>query len=303
MRSLILPLALAAAAPAFAQTPIVIADRGPTFDRWNYPFNNTPGTRTFASTFTPGFTPGAFDDRDGQVLVSYATAADVIPGLGASNYQVLSARLTATIAAESSVGFAYDPTYDSFATHLLPTDPAFQPDTDMGRPVELFGTGFRAGLNAFAYGEDFAWGSGGPTQEDVRFAFALGETPSGFGDVTNNVRDRFDTTPFAIGQSTKAVGDQIVAGDELTFDLDLSNSDVASYLAQSLNQGIVSLSLTSLHFATPDGQGDFPFFGTKESSTTAPITLDLEVRIIPAPPTAVLAGLGLLGSVTRRRRN
>lgn len=300
MRSMLAVVVLAGA-PAFAQTPIVVSDRGPTFDRWNYPFNMTPGSRTFGSTFSPGFTPGLFDDRDGQVLVSYATAGDIVPGLGSGNYEVLSARVTATIAAESTLAFAYDPTYDSFSTHLLPSDPAFAPDQDAGRPVELFGTGFRNGFNAFAYGETGPWGFGDPTSEGIRNAFALGSTPSGLGDVSNNVRDRFDTTPFAVGQSTKSAGDLIVAGDELVFDLDLSNPDVLSYIQQSLNAGILSLTISSLHFATQTGAGDFPLIGLKESSTTSAVTLDLSVRIIPAPASAALVAFAACGMARRRR--
>ena len=300
MRSMLAVVVLAGS-PAIAQLPIVVSDRAPTFDRWNYPFNSTPGARPFASTFTPGFTPGLFDDRDAQVLVSYGTASDIVPGLGSANYEVLSARVTATIAAESTLAFEYDPTYDSFSTHLLPSDPSFAPDQDAGRPVELFGTGFRNGFNAFAYGETGPWGFGDPTAEGIRNAFALGSTPSGLGDVSNQVRDRFDTTPFAIGQSTKSPGDLIVAGDELVFDLDLSNPDVLSYIQQSLNAGIVSLTISSLHFATQAGAGNFPLIGMKESATTSSVTLDLSVRIIPAPASAALLALGAFG-VARRRR-
>ncbi|MEL7473703.1 MAG: hypothetical protein AAGK04_10340, partial [Planctomycetota bacterium] len=66
----------------------------PTFDRWNYPFNLDNGGQETFSTFSPGFTPGNFDDRDAQVLVSYATGGDFAPGLGPQNYIVTSATVT-----------------------------------------------------------------------------------------------------------------------------------------------------------------------------------------------------------------
>ena len=66
---LALPLVLAAwaASAASADTYSVLIN-APTLDRWNYPFNPTPGTRITASTF--GNEPGAaiFDNRDGQLF-------------------------------------------------------------------------------------------------------------------------------------------------------------------------------------------------------------------------------------------
>ncbi|MEO0482628.1 MAG: hypothetical protein AAF138_03310 [Planctomycetota bacterium] len=292
----ILALSLTAAA-ASAQTTANFDQ--PTFDRWNYPFG-PGGDRETISTFYPGFTPGLFDDRDAQALVSYVTAGNFAPGQGAENYVITGARVVATIATDSA--FAYDPTADSFRSTLLPSDPRFTPDTDAGLPIELYGTGFNAGLNAFAYGEDFNWGAGGPTQEDVRFAFAADFDGSGnLRNVSNNVRDGFETNPFAVGQASVTPGDLVASGTEFAFDLDVNNPAIAGYLADGLDLGILSFSLSSLHPAAQGGAVEFPDFWSKESPDGPAIRFEITAEVIPAPMTAGVLGLGLLGAARRRR--
>jgi len=287
----------ALASAAVAQT--TTSYHQPTFDRWNYPFG-PGGDRETMSTFYPGFTPGLFDDRDAQVLVSYVTAGDYTPGRGAQNYVVTSARVVATIASDEA--FVYDPTYDSFRSTLLPSDPRFTPDTDAGLPIELYGTGFNAGLNAFAYGEDFAWGAGGPTEEDVRFAFAADFDGAGqLRNVSNNVRDGFETDPFAIGQAALAPGAAVPTGTEFAFDLDVTNPDIAGYLANGLDLGILSFSLSSLHPAAQGGAVEFPDFYSKESPIGPAIRFEITAEVIPAPASAGALGLGLLAASRRRR--
>lgn len=266
------------AAGASAQTTINFA--APTFDRWNYPFNFSAGVRPAASTFSSGFVPGQFDDRDAQFLNSFITAGDITPGQGASNYIITSATATATVTGGE---FSYDNVYNE------------------GASIDLFGTGFRGGLNAFAYGDDFAWGFGDPTSEDIRNAYASDNAGGSLRDVSNNQRDGFTPTPFAVGNilgetpGTTVVG----SGQTVEFALDLNNADVVSYLQDSLNSGIVSLSITSLHFAEQGGASTFPIFSTNEGGS--PVSLQLEVKIIPAPASAAMLGLGGLVAMRRRR--
>ncbi|PHQ81369.1 MAG: hypothetical protein COB69_04385 [Phycisphaera sp.] len=252
----------------------------PTFDRWNHPFNTTPGSHTAASTFGSGFVPGMFDDRDAQFLNSFITAGDIAPALGAANYIITSATATATLIGGE---FTYDNMYNE------------------GSSIDLFGTGFRNGLNAFAYGDDFMFGFGDPTSEDLRNAYATDFASGLFRDVSNNIRDGFTPTPFAIGNIIGlAPGTSVIgSGQIIEFTLDLNNPDVLSYLQESLNDGIVSLSVTSLHAASQGGDLTFPIFGTNEGG--APMTLDLEVKVIPAPASALLLGLGGLAGMRRRR--
>ncbi len=261
----------------------------PTFDRWNYPFNlASPGTRPVATSFYSGVMPGEFDDRDAQFLNSFITAGDIPAGRGAGNYQILSATFTATLAFGT---FDYSDSYD-----------AGSPATG-GTSIDLFGTGFRGGLNAFAYGEDFAWGFGAPTSEDIRNAYATDNQFLSGRDVSNQYRDGLLVTPFATGTIAGATsGSQVTAAGQLvTFEIDLSNPDAVAFLIESLDSGIVSLTVSSLHAAQQMGSAGFPGFATKEHPLLAAPTLALDVRIVPAPASAAVLGLGSLVALRRRR--
>ncbi len=300
-------IVIAAVAPA-SLAQITASYAQPTFDRWNYPFNTaTPlGSEPGASTFSSGFVPGMFDDRDGQFLTSWVTAGDVTPGLGASKYVITRATMTATTLANDDRLIAYDPTLDQTETYRDPSQPGYVADADAGRPMELFGTGFRNGLNAFAYGDSMAFAFGDPTQEDVRNAYAAGHDAGGsLIDVSNSVRDGFTPTPFAIGTlDTFAAGDLIPASSTFTFELNVADANVQAYLAEAMHEGILSLTVAPMYLAAqpgPDPQITYPRFQTAESLSGAAPTLVLEVTIIPTPGAAgVLAGVGLMAA--RRRR-
>ncbi|MEO0629626.1 MAG: hypothetical protein AAFY46_02725 [Planctomycetota bacterium] len=284
MKTIAAALAVAAAgatvAPTLAQTMTTYAQ--PNFDRWNYPFNFTPGVRTAATTFSgesDAFPPNFFDDRDGQFLNSFITAGDYTPGQGASNYVITEATFTATL-----TGGTFD--YDTVRND--------------GASIELFGTGFRGGLNAFAYGEDFSYGFGEPTSEDIRNAFATDNAGGSRRDVSNEIRDGFVSTPFAQGIiAGEAPGSVTGSGQLVTFSLDLSNPDVVAYLQDSLNEGIVSLTVSSLHSVVQGDAGTAPAFGTKEGGAAA--TFSITAEVIPAPASAALLGLGGLAATRRRR--
>jgi len=294
-----------ASTAAFGQT--VSYDR-PTFDRWNYPFNGTPGTRDVAVTFFSGFVPGAFDDRDAQFLNTFVTAGDVATGLGAQNYVVTSARFTVTLDPRFAGILAYDNTYDSFATARDPAQGGNIADADAGRPMELYATGFRNGLNAFSYNDSQAFAFGDPTAEGVRNAYAADVTPEGnLRDVSNNIRDGFEATPLAIGQVEGLnPGDLIGAGATFVFDINVADAGIQQFLANGLDFGAIALSLTSLHAASQPGGGDtglYPGFMTNESffPDAQAATLEFTYEIVPAPGVLpVLIGAGLVGF--RRRR-
>lgn len=291
-------LALIAASSAVGQTTATFNQ--PTFDRWNYPFG-PGGTRDTMSTFG-AFVPGQFDDRDAQALVSYATGANFTPGLGAQNYIITSARVVAANVTDNVI--AYDPTQDSFRSSLDPSDPDFVADADTGVPVEIYATGFRPPFSAFSYGETGPFAFGPPTGEGIRNAFAADIDGSGqLRDVSNNVTDRFETNPFAVGQTNLNPGDLIPSGTEFTFDLDVSNPDIAAYIANGLDAGIVSFSISSLHAAGFGGPPSFPAFFTKESTdpNASPVQFIITAEIIPAPASMGVLALGVLGATRRRR--
>ncbi len=305
-RSWTIAVALCLASPALADT---INYNNPTFDRWNYPFNGTVGTRDVATLFSSGFVPGMFDDRDAQFLNTFVTAGDVATGLGASNYRITSARFTVTLDSRFADVLVYDNTYDAFSTARHPAQGGNTQDTDAGRPLELYGTGFRNGLNPFSYNDSQAFAFDDITLEGVRNAYAADVDANGqVRDVSNNVRDGFEANPFAIGQvAGMNPGDLIGADTTFTFDIDTSHAGIQAYLAAGLDFGAISLSLTSLHPATqPGGGGDeitFPGFYTNESffPNAQAATLEFTYEIVPSPAAfTVLLGGGVLGM--RRRR-
>src|SRR5688572_779872 len=194
------------------------------FDRWMYPFNGTPGTRNLAPTFGAVSEAPDFDNRDGQVIVAVDTEEAGIPiGQGASNYNPLRIRVRAT---HFEGAFSYDPTYAAWQTYLDPPHPSHVADGDAGRPIELYGVGFRngyvgplvigaitaAGPPNFEENERYCEGCGfmGQAKRNI-FALDPG-VPDPEGDVSNNVLRMspltgtgFNPSPWAIGKATSGL--------------------------------------------------------------------------------------------------
>src|SRR5262249_43638404 len=145
-----------------------------------------------------------FDDRDGQFLIGYDTGAQVPAHLGTDHYRVLSARLTARIAADQV--FLYDPTFDALGTYLPENDPRFVTHSDSGRPIEPSGVGFRNGWPLLTFQETSPFGGTPLVQpaEGARNNFAANFDSAGVAtDVSRNVRLGFEVSPFAIGTTTQ----------------------------------------------------------------------------------------------------
>ena len=266
------PIAFAALVAALhggaIASPIVVEMNQPTLDRWNYPFNPTPGQRITASTFGV-FGDERFDNRDAQFLVGFDTGAFVPTGEGANRYVVTEAVVRVRVAEGNA--FRYDPTYDSYRTYLPTDHPDYLPDSDNGRPMELYGAAFRNGFTSATFTETAphgpAFGIG------VRNAFPtdfVGGVPD---DVSNNIRFAFETTPFAIGRNNALTPGQLVPiNTQFTFDIDVTNPDALAFVQQGLNEGRLRFIISSLHPAEDPGIGDergitinFPVFFTKEN--------------------------------------
>ena len=258
-----------------------------TLDRWNYPFNGSPGTRLSASSFGAVELDG-FDDHDAQFVVGFETDADITTGLALNQYQVLSARVVIT----NSNGdvFEYDPTYDTHDTYLFLDDSL---DTDPGRPIHLWATGYRNEYDASSWGEYTTFG-GTPDvdpAQGARNAFAAYFPSEGSEavDISNNLKEEFDPTPLAIAQTDAvAPGELVPADSDMYFDVDLCQPGSRSYLAEGLANGEVRFSITSLHAANGGdggGTGDifYPFWYTKENPIAAIFgyapRLELTVRV------------------------
>lgn len=233
----------------------------PGLDRCMCPFNVSPGCRAGAPVFGTLDPASGADSRHGQFLVGFDCVARTItncgivttqPALlatnrGPVNYLLRRVRLTATINRDRV--FPYDPTPDALTSYLPAADPAFTLDSDEGRPVELFGTGYRNGWDAETFGQDGPFGSPTPGQ---RNAYAPGFDAHGaLADVGNNVGKTngafapFAPHPFAVGTATHLVpGEPVPGGTTLVFDLDLAHPLVRSYVQEGLNGGLLRFTST-----------------------------------------------------------
>lgn len=293
-------IAVAIFAPASlaAAQPIVVEFDAPTLDRWNYPFNATPGVRTAASVFGVVGDPD-FDDRDAQFLVGFDTGAVVPTNQGAANYHVAEAALTLTTITGGV--FVYDPTLDTYETYLPEDDGNHIPDADAGRPIELFGVGFRNGFTLETWMEDspFQQAPFGHWQ-GTRNAFPTDYLMEEARDVSRHVEFGFTPTPFAVGRNEALTPGAPVPGmTDFTFELDLSNPDVVAYLRQALNAGKLRLMATSIHPAPVMGKGaqSYPDFFTKENKFSIPFGVAPSLRLtveISDGPAADLTGDGVV---------
>jgi len=273
-----------AAVPASA---FVVVYDPPEVDRWNYLFNGTPGVRPNTPIFGAFQTAGAFDQRDGQMLVIFDTFPEVPAGRPETAYQIHGATLI--LDRNPANAWVYDPSYDGYRTYLAlenPSDPAALPDGDAGRPIELYGVGYRlSGLDATTYDETGTAFSPPGMVARTRYAypndFLAHPTLFGDRDVSNNVLDRFDPTPFGVGVIPGATPGSTVSGAG-TVEIDVAITPaIRAYLRKRLAQGSVDLMVTSLEPAAQGGPAVYPVLLAKESGTGA-ATLELDVIVTPA---------------------
>ena len=277
----------------------------PTMDKWMYPFEfGTGGSRPVAPTFA-SFDP-RFDTRDAEFLIGWQTQASIPTNAAPSRYLLRRVRLSLTVgrdlvnnATGERVTFNYDPSFDSYRTHLPSQHPDHQPDADAGRPVEVFGAAFRNGYDAVSYLEDTPFGIVGAfTSNNIsigtRNAFAAVFDARGqWVDVANHVgqtnanwtQPPFEARPWAVGQTTGvAPGAGVPVGSTFTFDLDLADPQIAGHLARSLAAGRLSLMVSSLSPAkqvTPGGtglggSGAYPQWSTREDNLFPGPVLEVE---------------------------
>jgi hypothetical protein len=233
--------------------------------RWMYPFNGEPTNRPNASVFAAFGSIPYFDTRDGQYLLGWNTA-NIPTNRGAANYLISHVRVTLTISSEGDQ-YAYDDQQRDYRTYFPTSDPNYLFNTNGSSAIELYGAGFRGGFTnsdgvyvpystaTFQQGTIFF---ASPTGGDFtnRTAYAAGYDTNGvLVDVSDNVGDdganeitnAFEVTPFAIGYNTNfTVGQLMPTGSPITFDLNLNDPLVYTYIQQGLNQGNLSFMISSL---------------------------------------------------------
>ena len=257
----------------------------PDIERWMYANNAAPCDRPAGASFGTFGDEAGVDTRHAQHLVGWDTVSLVPTNRGAANYLVTRCRLTLTINRGNL--FAYDPTHDDFRTYFETNLAAYFPDNDAGRPVELFGVGFRNGYTVATFDQCAPFGTNAPTQ---RNAYAAGWSTSGvLLDVSNNVGKTnesfpaFEVAPFAVGQTTNvAPGELVPAGARITFDLNLIDPFVLAYVQAALNGGRLRLMVSSLHVTAGQfGMPSYPDFATRFSEAVLnPTRLELVGQVV-----------------------
>jgi hypothetical protein len=220
----------------------------PDYDRWMYPFNSSIGDRQVASTFSSiggGFE--IFDDRDAQILIGFITPESIPAGLGVSKYDITEATLHISISNEGNV---YDSTVDSWQSYL---PGGSVKDNDAGRPMELFGVGFRGGFTGWTFGETGPFPFGAIRRERNAYPISFNSTSESV-DVSNNVLDEFQPQSFAVGLTSAVLaGDIMPTETTLSFTIDVTDPDIQCYLRNSFNDGLLSFMVSSLHQAQQPG--------------------------------------------------
>jgi hypothetical protein len=259
----------------------VLTSVTPTIERWMYANNAAPCDRPAGSVFGALGDEAGVDTRLAQHLVGWDSGALVPTNRGPARYLFRRCRVTLTI--NRGDLFAYDPTQDDYRTYFETNHPAYFPDADAGRPIELFGVGFRYGFDAASFDQCALFGTNAPAE---RNAFASGWSTNGeLVDVSNNVGKtneafpRFEVAPFAIGQTTNTAPGQLVpAGAKITFDVNLNDPLVLAYLQTALDAGRLRLMVSGLHTSGGQlGQPSYPDFATHFNEVAVnPTALELD---------------------------
>jgi hypothetical protein len=290
----------------------------PTLDFYFYEHANS-GSGTPASTFineltvnpqTQQFEPKTADDpaRFGNVMVAFNTGTQITTGRAASRYVINSVKLSMTLTypSESSprVLYADQPISQQQILNEVSTGTVTR-----RRPMELYGTAFRAGYTGFDLTNmslsaplmsEKTGAFSGPGSSYIAYPIVgSGTVPGAYVDVMNSVSGGFSETapghatapftptPWAIGEAHDPVsGSEVTVGQEIpdqsivTFTLDsaaLDASGARSYVQQSLSDGALGLFVSSLHSTGEMGAGGgYPKWYLKES-TGFPAFLPLSV--------------------------
>lgn len=286
----------------------------PSIDRWMYNFNQSPGSETGAPVFSPfGYTgpegENAWDDHDGQFLIGFDTGGIVPTGRPLNNYRVLG--VTATVRNTRYQTFRYDNSYDAWPTFIAPSDPAYVADADVGRPVEMYVTGYRNGFTPTTFRHDVTFDGGLPVigtvspfsgpgfnpgfpftlpQRQTRNVYPAQYNPDGsIRDISNNIDERFDPRPVAIGVAVPTPeqelgtasspiaapntavnpGDLVPAWTDFAFTVDVSNPDAIRGIREGLAAGRVNFIITSLQSTFQQGANP-PRFVTRVGANGDP---------------------------------
>ncbi len=260
----------------------------PSMDRWNYFFNATPGRRPKASVFRAVEEDGVY--RHGTYVFGFDTSDQIPAGHSPDSYQVEYIKIR--LLTSSGFETPYDPTYDPVVSSLPEDNADYQADTDPGRPIEIFGTGFRNEFTSQNWVESAPYAPGPGSAPNV-FPAVMNQA----GDIVDvslavDYSDPKDLQPFAAGVIEDAIpGDLIPEESWMYFDFDMDASNALAYIQQGLADGRLMFTATSL---ASGGQGDrsYPEFHTADSLLGEPPAIEIAYRMVEQPTTMTISTLG-----------
>jgi prepilin-type N-terminal cleavage/methylation domain-containing protein len=298
----------------------------PDVDLWSYYFASEPGRAlgpTFSGDLHVNGSGTAFESQDEFSPARYATTAvafktapganpaqepGIEPNLPPSRYQINSVTVTLTMRDGTSGTLQY---YDYDLYGPLTNQEIFddfQNAASPPRPMEMYGLGLN-GLSGYDFTLTTVFEA--DPAKFTRFTHPYGangyvayplvadpQTPGGYRDASNNFTGGysathgtmapFEVTPWAAGKLNLAHGQDIPDNSTFTFELDLDEPGVRHYVQQSLADGALGFSFSSLHLAEQPGYGDSPYpqWFMSESVASAyhgiAATLDVDYAISPA---------------------
>ena len=284
------------AGSSIAQESIEIDIQSPTWDRWMYPFNATPGFRPAGSTF--GFWTESVEDptenRLGQILLGFDTSNQLAPG------QTAGMRVTSAIVTlqQSNEGVVYDSTTDPVESMFDLDNPDRIEDVDAGQPIELFGLNYRNGWTSTTFPENGPYGD--QDAQTLRNAYAAAFRDGELTDIANQIKEAWTPSPFAVSQVDSLNEGVVIPIDSVhTFTIDVEDENIQLYLLDGLEAGELEFALASM-IQVSGPEGTFPNFYLKENALvefgiTSAATLQLTLEEDVAGDPCDLNGDGSVG--------
>jgi prepilin-type N-terminal cleavage/methylation domain-containing protein/prepilin-type processing-associated H-X9-DG protein len=321
----VLGIVLAGASPSRGASATWSA---PNLDQWFYHnVNSGTGTRWNGPSWVGGLavdeTTGDFDShsatapsRQGMTVVAFNTSAQIESNLPVNQYHVQSVVVTFTAEDMSGGSIPYDNTVDSrleLLNDFVPQSGAF----DSGRPMEMYGVGFRNGYTGYEFGA----GTTGPPLLDERPATSTyGAAGAGYNaypissdaegayvDVSNSLTGGFSETapgnetkpfeaiPWAVGLANLTPGDIIPDDTTFTFTLDLELPGVREYVQLGLSTGTLGFFFSSTHLTGELGAGGgYPQWYMREYVGGIPATLSIDYELFAVPIAGDYDGNGVV---------
>jgi hypothetical protein len=179
----------------------------------------------------------------------------------------------------------------------------------LGRPIELFGVGYRSGFTRSTFNDDSPFQSVASSPGNYnrkRNAFALDFAANGTPrDVSNNVEELFEVNPWAVADSPGVIdmvgnyvsspltaGSIVPDGQVFRFQVNVSNPHILAYLQDSFNAGRLHLMVSSL-YDTSERSRDIPRFYSRDHEDFGYYlgpAIEADVVVMPKPAITRITG-------------